>query len=53
MGNCGRNQEVLDARKATASQDPMVMTLAEIPHKEEGESVETISKVRHGPPVEG
>jgi hypothetical protein len=29
------------------------MTLAEIPHKEEGESVETISKVRHGPPVEG
>jgi hypothetical protein len=28
----------------TASQDPIGMTLAEIPHKREGEPVETISR---------
>ena len=31
-------------RKARDSQDPMGMTLAEIPHKGEGEPVETISR---------
>jgi hypothetical protein len=47
MGNCGgfgSNQKVPDARKARASQDPTGLILAEIPHKEEGESVETISR---------
>jgi hypothetical protein len=38
------NQNVSDARKARASQNPTVMTLAEIPHKGEGEPIETISR---------
>jgi hypothetical protein len=38
------NQKVPDARKARASQDPTGVTLAEIPHKGEGEPVETISR---------
>ena len=36
---------VPDARKARASQDPIGMTLDEIPHKGEGEPVKTISRV--------
>jgi hypothetical protein len=47
-GAGGSNQKVSDARKARASQDPMGMTLAEIPCKREEEPVE----VRHNPPVE-
>ena len=43
-GTGGSNQKVPDARKARASQDPTGMTLAEIPHKGEGEPVETISR---------
>ena len=43
-GQRGRNQEVSDARKARASQDPKGMALAEIPHKGEGEAVKTISR---------
>jgi hypothetical protein len=43
MGH-GSIQKVPDARKARASQDRMGMTLAEIPHKVEGEPVETISR---------
>jgi hypothetical protein len=39
----GSNQKVPDARKARASQNLMRMTLAEIPHKGEGKSVQTIS----------
>jgi hypothetical protein len=35
---------VPDARKARASQDPTGMTLAEIPNKEEGESIKTIAR---------
>jgi hypothetical protein len=31
-------------RKPSASQNPTGMTLAEMPHKEEGESVNTISR---------
>jgi hypothetical protein len=38
------NQKIPDTRKARASQDPMEMTLAEIPHKGEGEPVKTISR---------
>ena len=41
----GSNQIVPDARKARASQDPIGMTLDEIPHKGEGEPVKTISRV--------
>jgi hypothetical protein len=44
MGAGGSNQKVPDARKARASQNPTGMTLAEIPHKGEGEHVETISR---------
>ena len=40
----GSNQEVPDARKARASQDPTGMTLAEIPNKGERETIETIWK---------
>ena len=43
-GTEGSNQKVPDVRKARASQDLIGMTLAEIPHKGEGESVETISR---------
>jgi hypothetical protein len=44
MGNWGSNQKVPNGRKGRASQDPMWMTLAEIPHKVEGEPVGTISR---------
>jgi hypothetical protein len=40
----GINQKVPDARKARASQDPMGMILAKIPHKGEVETVVTISR---------
>jgi hypothetical protein len=43
MGTEGSNQKAPDARKVRASQDPMGMTLAEIPQKGEGEPFETIS----------
>ena len=38
------NQKVPDARNARAFQDPTEMTLAEIPHKGEGEPVKAISR---------
>ena len=38
------NNKVPDTRKARASQDPMGMTLAEIPYKGEGEPIKTISR---------
>jgi hypothetical protein len=47
MGDGGvgsSNQKIPDARKARASQDPMIMSLTEIPHKGEGEPVNTISR---------
>ena len=34
----GSHEKVSDARKARGSQDPMGMTLAEIPNKGEGET---------------
>ena len=37
------------ARKARASQDPTGMTLADIPHRVEGELSRPYPKVRHGP----
>ena len=37
-------RKVPDTRKARAFQDPMGMTLAEIPHTGEGEPVKTISR---------
>ena len=40
-GNIGSNQKVPDTRKAKASQEPIGMTLAEIPHKGERELVES------------
>jgi hypothetical protein len=40
----GSNQKVPDGRKARASQDPTGMLLDEIPHKGDGEPVETISR---------
>jgi hypothetical protein len=40
----GITQKVPDASKSKASQDPIGMTLAEIPYKGEGEPVETISR---------
>jgi hypothetical protein len=52
-GAGGINNKVPDARKARAFQDPSEMTLAEIPHKWEGEPVENMPGVRHGLPVEG
>jgi len=42
MGNC--HQQVPDARKARGSQDPVGMKLADMPKKEGGRSVETISR---------
>jgi hypothetical protein len=45
MGNWGNNEKVPDGRKARASQDPTRMTLAEISHKKEGQTVETISRI--------
>jgi hypothetical protein len=39
----GSNQKVPESRKARASQYPMGMTSAEIPHKGKGEPVKTIS----------
>ena len=41
-GTGGSNQKVPDARKARASHDPMRITVVEIPHRREGELVETI-----------
>jgi hypothetical protein len=38
------NQEVTDVRKARASQDPTVMTLAEILYKGEDGPIDTISR---------
>jgi hypothetical protein len=43
-GTGANNQKVPDARKARASQNPMGMTLAEIPNKGEKEPIETISR---------
>jgi hypothetical protein len=43
-GAGGSNHEVPDVRKAGAFQDPMKMTLAEIPHNREREPIETISR---------
>ena len=43
-GSGGSNQKVPDARKARASQDPMGITLSEIPHRGEKEPVQTISR---------
>jgi hypothetical protein len=40
----GSNQKAPDARKARAFQDPTGVKFAEIPHKGEGEPVETISR---------
>ena len=40
----GSNQKVSDARKVRSSQDPIGMTLAEMPHKGEGEPVDTIAR---------
>jgi hypothetical protein len=40
----GSNQKVTDSRIAKVSQDPTCMTLAEIPHKREGQLVKTISR---------
>jgi hypothetical protein len=47
-------QKVPDTRKARLSQDPMGMSLAEIPHKKEGKEnlLRPYLEVRHGPPVE-
>ena len=42
------NQKVTGTRKARGSQDPVVMRLAEMPNKGEGEPVGTIL-VRQGP----
>ena len=53
MNTGGSNQKVPDLRKARASQDPMGMTLAEIPHKGEGKPVETIFRGKPLPLVEG
>jgi hypothetical protein len=39
-----KSQKVPDTGKARVSQDPMRMTLAEIPNKREREPVETISR---------
>jgi hypothetical protein len=39
-----KNGKVPDARTARASYDPIGMSLAEIPQKREGESVEIISR---------
>jgi hypothetical protein len=41
----GSNQKIPDARKARASQDPTVMTLAETPHKGEGEMMRHIQRL--------
>ena len=43
-GTGGSKQKFPDARKARASQDPMGMTLAEIPNIGEIGPVETISR---------
>jgi hypothetical protein len=43
-GTGGSHQKVPDARKARHSQDPMEMTLDEIPNKGKGEPVEIIYK---------
>ena len=40
----GSHQQVPDARKVRGSQDPAGMRLAEMPNKEEGEPLETISR---------
>jgi hypothetical protein len=44
MGNWVSNQKVPDAKKARTTQNPTVMTLAEIYHIRKGEPVETISR---------
>jgi hypothetical protein len=38
------NQKVPDIRRARVTQDEMGITLAEIPHKGNGEPIETISR---------
>ena len=42
IGNRGNQQKVPDVKKARGSQDPMGITLAEIPNKGEREPVETL-----------
>ena len=44
MGNWGSLLKVPNARKARDSQDPVGMTLAELPNKGEREPVEIISR---------
>jgi hypothetical protein len=44
MGNWGSHRKVPKARKARDSQDPVGVTLAEIPNKGEREPVEIISR---------
>jgi hypothetical protein len=44
VGKRGSHQKVPDARKVRGLQDPVGMTLAEIPKRVEIESVETISR---------
>ena len=48
----GSNEKVPDTRNKRTSQDFMVMTLAEIPHKGGGEPFKN-PEIRHGPLVEG
>ena len=44
IGNRGNQQKVPDVKKARGSQDPMGITLAEIPNKSKREPVEAISR---------
>jgi hypothetical protein len=47
-GSGDSQQEVPDARKGRGSQNPILMTLAEISSQGEGERVKTIYRDKHG-----